>query len=192
MKRILALTSLSLTAVLLVPTVAGAQAPTPIRAATKRVTSTTTPARDRTRPYRFTTRGRVVPPPFCPPGVVPTTSGAKCFAVPVVCPPGNSNPLYCQRPVPCPVGAPTPGCVNLPNTLLCLGGRVSVKIQRAAGSFTISSRTVRVGLDCRFRSSVTFRTRNPLRRGRFRVKVRFLGNAFLLPRSAPTRFVRAG
>ena len=195
MKRMLVLTSLSITAVFLVTTLASGQSSVPIRAKAKQVTAKTTPKRDRTRPYTFRTSGRVVPPPFCAAGVVPTVAGGNCVALPIICPPGTSNPSYCQRPPVCPPGtAPGQYCVNPSPNLMCAGGRVSVKFQKLAGSGrpTISNRRVPVRSDCSYRSSVTFRTRNPFRRGRFIVLVRFEGSAFLLPRSAPRQTVRAG
>jgi hypothetical protein len=49
-----------------------------VRAATQSVTSSTTPKRKRTRPYVFTTAGRVVAPPYCAGGAAPSVAGARC------------------------------------------------------------------------------------------------------------------
>lgn len=176
MKRILAVSSLSLAAVFALSSQASAQFVPPLRAATQSVTSSTTPARDRTRPYTFTTRGRVTPPPPCAFGVFPTSAGGNC--VPAVCPRGTNNPLYCIQP---------------PPRVLCTG-KVTVRFKKVAGSgvFTISTRIVGLKSDCTYSSRVSFRTRNPLRRGQLKVLARFEGNVFLLPKNAPVRFVRAG
>lgn len=48
------------------------------RAATRRVTSSTTPKHESTRPYTFTTTGRVIPPPFCAAGIIPKLAGGPC------------------------------------------------------------------------------------------------------------------
>ncbi len=173
MKRLLAMSSLSLTAVFLFVSLADGQSG-PVRAATQQVTSNTTPQRDRSRPYTFTTTGRVVPPPPCAPGVFPTVPGGNC--VPAICPPGATNPAY---------------CVQVPRVLLCTG-KVTVRFKKAGGPYTISARSVGLRPDCTFRSRVSFRTRNPLRRGTLRVYTRFEGNPFLLPKNGPTRTVRAG
>lgn len=99
------------------------------------------PRRDRTRPYRFTTSGRLLLPPG--------------------------------------VGA-AQGCT----------GRVAVQIKTRAK--TISSRRVRLGARCRYRSAVAFRVPRRLGTGRLTIRARFLGNAALRPVSARTRRVRAG
>ena len=156
MKRLLALTSVSLMAVFLVPSLASAQTGG-VQRVQPTITSTTTPARDRTRPYTFTTTGRVVPPP-----------------IPPLCPPGATDPSY---------------CFAVPPALVC-SGIVSVRFQR--GTATISTRLVLLRPDCTYRSQVSFRSRNRLRRGTFRVRARFQGNFFLLPANSSTHTVRAG
>jgi Bacterial Ig domain len=111
------------------------------RFASPGVSARTTPARDRRRPFRFTTSGRV----RVPAGV--SRSGA------------------------------------------CTGGRVSVQLKAARK--TISSRRVALTRTCAYRSSVTFRSRKRLpRSSRLTVRVRFLGNAVLGPRSARSTAVR--
>lgn len=164
MKRLLIVTSLSLVAAVALPAVASAQITiTPV--ATSSVSSSTTPKRDRTRPYTFTTRGVVTPPPTC------STIGAT-GCVPLVCTPGVTNPAYCVRP---------------PLVLLCTG---TVKVSIKKGSRTLSSVTVALTPSCTYRSRVSLRSRTS--RGSLRVHARFSGNAFLLAKSASTTTVRAG
>jgi hypothetical protein len=163
--------ALSLVAVLLV-SASGAQSQTDNRAYVTKVTAKTTPARDRTSPYTFRTVGRVAAPSKpCPPGTHPT-KGKNC--VPITCPPGNPDPLYCQQ---------------LAKRAVCTG-KVNVRIQKR--TTTISSRNVKVRSDCTYRSTVRMRTLLPTRRGLLRVRARFQGNAVLRPKASATRSVRAG
>lgn len=171
MKRLLALTSLSLAAVFMVTSPADGQTAAP-RASTENVTATTTPQRARTRPYTFTTRGTVVAPPNCAAG---TPSDGTC--VPFLCPFGVTDPAYCVAP---------------PVAILCSGSvSVTFKILIADSSITISSRNVDLAPDCTYRSRVRFRSRTR-RRATLQVFVRFEGNDLLLPRSAATDTVRIG
>lgn len=174
MKRLLALgAALPVAAVLLVPASAGAQAVLPqiVRANPLQVTLSVTPRRDRTRPYRFTSTGRVRPPTrLCVPGENPFTG--RC--VPILCPVGVTDPRYCLIPGP---------------RVVCTG-TVTVRYQKR--TTTISSRVVALRGDCTYRSRVTFSTRLVTRVGTFRVQARFGGNALLLPRRSATRLVRAG
>lgn len=74
---------------------AAAQGPSFTRADPVQVTRSTTPVRDRFRPYTFTTTGRVVAPAgYCAPGQSPV--GSSC--VPILCPPGVTNIAYCFVP----------------------------------------------------------------------------------------------
>jgi len=140
------------------------------------VTSTTTPRRDRFRPYTFTTRGRIVPPPkYCAPGMSPTPSAGNC--VPIICPAGAMTVAGCQ-----PVTRP-------PLSVIC-SGVVTVRFQKRGT--TVSSRNVSVRPDCTYRSRVSFRTRLLSRQGSLRVRSRFQGNGVLLPRNSAVRNVRAG
>jgi hypothetical protein len=168
-KRTLVLVPLTLVAALLVTSLADGQA-VPVRVAPQQVTSSTTPKRDRTKPYVFTTRGRVVPPAACVPGG-PTTN-----CVPLICPAGTSNPIYCAPPA---------------LALLCTGN-VTVRFKKAGGIYTISARTVALKPDCTFSSLVSFSGNNPLRRGTLKVSTQFEGNGFLLPKAGPKRTVKAG
>ncbi len=173
MKRSLVLTAaLSLAAVPLFSTLGSAQT-TANRGYTVKVTIKTTPKRDRSAPYTFTTKGRVIPPPkFCAPGVIPNPGG-NC--VPVSCPPGAKDRRYCVRPG---LG------------VIC-SGKVNVRFQRKGS--TISSRNVNVRPDCTYRSKVRFRGKpQRTRTGTFKVRVRFQGNQVLRPKGSPTRTVRAG
>lgn len=170
MKRILVLIPLSIAAVFAAVTAADSQI-VPIRAVTQAVTSSTTPKVDRTRPYTFTTTGRIVPAPPCAPG---TRANATCIAP--ICLAGTTDPKYCE---------------NVPRSLLCTG-KVTIRFKKRGGIFTTSSRSVGLRPDCTFRSRVTFRTTNPLRRGVLKVSTRFEGNVFLLPKNARTHLVRAG
>ena len=172
MKRLLMLAALSPAAVLMFASPGTAQAPGE-RAFTNRVTLSVTPTRDRTRPYTFTARGRIVPPGrFCNAGEKPSPGAGNC--VPIVCPPGATDARYCVRPG---LG------------VIC-SGKVAVRYQNRGT--TISNRLATVRPDCSYRQRVTFRTRLRTRRGNFTVRARFQGNAVLLPRNAPTRRVRAG
>jgi len=165
------LAALSPAAVLMFASPGTAQAPGD-RAFTDRVTLSVTPTRDRTRPYTFTARGRIVPPGrFCNAGEKPSP-GANC--VPIACLPGATDARYCVRPG---LG------------VIC-SGKVAVRYQKSGT--TISNRLATVRSDCSYRQRVTFRTRLRTRRGIFTVRARFQGNAVLLPRNAPTRRVRAG
>lgn len=139
---------------------------------TLRVTSTTSPRRDRIQPYTFTTSGRVSPPPrYCAPGVVTSTAEGKC--IPIVCPPGVTNQMFCL----------------LPSRSAICSGTVTVRFKKGTTT-TISSRNVTLRPDCTYRSRVTFRTRST--RGTLRVYTRFNGNKVLLSKSASTHTVRAG
>lgn len=180
MKRLITLAVLSLAAVPLFALTAEAQAPLTasqvdsitMRATPLSLSQTTTPRRDRFRPYTFTTVGRLAPPTtFCAPGVSPTPA-ANC--IPVLCPPGSLNPAYCVQP---------------PRSIIC-SGTVTVRIQKR--STTISSRNVLLRPDCTYRSRVSFTTRLTSRRGSLRVRARFQGNVLLSPINSRTTTVRAG
>ena len=175
MKRSLVLTvSLSLAAALLYASLGFAQATAPSfkRATPRSVSLTVTPKRDRTRPFRFTSTGRVnVPRRYC--SVAESQNpGNRC--VPLICPPGAVDAQYCIRPG---LGA------------ICTG-KVNVRFQRRRT--TISSRSVKLRPNCTYRSRVTFNIRVVTRRGSFRVRARFQGNSILAPKTSPTRTVRAG
>ncbi len=172
MKRSFVLTAvLSLLAVPLFGASATAQAPG--ARATVGISIKVTPKRDRTRPYTFTTTGRItLPPRFCAPGVRPTPGAGNC--IPISCPAGTADPAYCTRP----------------SLAVICSGVVNVRFQKRGT--TTSSRNVRVRPNCTYRSRVTFSTRLALRRGTFRVRARFQGNTVLAPRTSATRTVRAG
>jgi hypothetical protein len=165
--------ALSVAAILLIPASGSAQGtlPTIVRANPLQVTLTVTPRRDRTRPFTFTSTGRVrVPTRLCNPGESPITG--RC--IPILCPPGATDINYCLRPG---IG------------VIC-SGIVTVRFQKR--TTTISSRNVFLRRDCTYRSRVTFRTRLITRVGNFRVRARFQGNVVLNPRTSRTRVVRAG
>lgn len=70
-------------------------------------------------------------------------------------------------------------------------GTVSVQIK--SGSKTISTRRVKVGSNCTYKSSVTFKSRGRLKaRGTLKVTARYGGNAFLKTATAKTVTVRYG
>jgi len=164
---------LSVGGALLLGAPGGAQGQSLMRGFTERVTATSTPKRDRFRPYTFTTRGRIVPPSrYCTPAAPPRRGSGNC--IPVSCPAGATDPQYCLRP-------------GL--SVIC-SGVVNVRYQKR--STTISSKNVKVRPDCTFQSKVTFRSRLPTRRGNLRVRARFQGNPVLEPRNSPTSTVRAG
>lgn len=172
MKHTLAMTAaLSLTAAMLIASAGSAQAPV-LRASTERVTATTTPKRDRTPPYTFTTTGRIVPPGrFCAPGARPTPGAGNCIAI--ICPPGATDARYCVRP----------GI-----SVIC-SGIVTVRLQR--GTRTTSARNVGVKSNCTFRSRVSLRQRLRGRAPiRFKVRARFQGNRVLLPKNSSITTVR--
>ncbi len=182
MQRLLVLAAIAAAAILMFPAMGNSQSQqtpqsTPSRAVPDAVTASTTPKRDRSRPYSFTTTGKVTPPPrYCAAGQnppAPGQSGQNC--VPVLCPPGrNDKNPYCF----------TPG----PETVCA--GTVTVRFQRR--SSTISSRNVQLRPDCTFTSRVTFGTKSRLRQGTFTIRVRFQGNSVMVPRSSGTHTVRAG
>jgi len=173
-KRLLVLAvALPVAAVLLIPASGSAQSvlTSIIRANPTQVTLTVTPRRDRTRPYTFTSTGRIVPPSRrCNPGENSLTG----LCLPLLCPPGVTDARYCLRPG---VG------------IIC-NGSVTVRYQKR--TTTISARIVALRPDCTYRSRVTFSTRLITRVGTFRVRARFGGNAVLLPKVSVTRFVRGG
>jgi hypothetical protein len=173
-KRLLVVTGLlSLAAILLIPSAGSAQSTLVqiVRTNPRQVTLTVRPRRDRTRPYTFTSTGRIVPPRrYCTPTENPFTTGC----VPIFCPPGVTDVRYCL----------------LPGLGVLCTGTVTVRFQKR--STTISSRVVSVRPDCTYRSRVTFHTRLFTRVGTLRVQARFGGNAVLLPRRSPKRTVRAG
>jgi hypothetical protein len=165
---------LSLGAVLLVPTSSIAQSTAFTRADPVQVTATTTPRRDRFRPYTFTTRGSVIPPStYCAPGVDPRPGAGNC--IPILCPPGATDPRYCLLPS--------------RSAIIC-AGIVTVRFQK--GSATISARNVFLRPDCTYASRVSFRTRARTRRGAFKVKALFQGNLVLNPKNSSTQTVLAG
>ena len=181
MKRLIMLAALSLAAVPLFVLSASAAGPVPFtasdvasatsQATTELVTASTTPKRDRTRPYTFTTVGKVVPPPsFCAPGVEPTSPTGSGNCVPIFCPPGVLAPAYCVQP---------------PPTVICTGV-VTVRFQKHGT--TISARNVGLKPDCTYTSTVSFRRT----KGKLSVRARFQGNVLLTPLNSATKIVRAG
>jgi hypothetical protein len=173
--RPLVLTGLLSLAALVLASSGSAQTPIPTikRGYTVLVTARTTPTRDRTLPYIFTTTGRIVPPGrYCSPGADPSPGTGNC--VPILCPPGTRNPSYCLRP-------------GL--SVIC-SGIVNVRFQK--GPITISSRDVPLSRACTYASAVTFRTRLITRIGLLTVRVSFQGNVVLRPLTARDQTVRAG
>jgi hypothetical protein len=165
--------SLSLSTALMFASAGSAQAPSLVRGFTRQVTLTVTPARDRTRPYIFTSRGRIVPPArYCSPGQRPTPGAGNCR--PILCPAGITDGRYCV----------------IPGRRSFCSGRVTVRYQQV--TTTISSRTVAVRPDCTYSSRVRFRLRVFTRRGTFRVRAQFQGNPLLQARRSAARTVRAG
>jgi hypothetical protein len=167
---------LSLAAVLLFSSQGSAQvtAPTIVRGSPVQVTIKTTPRRERFRPYTFTTRGRIIPPPrYCTPGQNPGPPGPN-NCIPVICPPGVTDPRYCLFPG---------------RGVIC-SGVVTVRVQKRGT--TISSRNVGVRRDCTYRSKVTFHTLLRTRIGNLSFRARFQGNPVLLPRNSRTVHARAG
>jgi hypothetical protein len=142
------------------------------RASTDKVTAATTPRQDRVRPYTFTTRGRIVPPPkVCAPGQTPSPA-SNC--IPLICPPKATNPEY---------------CFGFESSAIC-AGVVNVRFQKV--HTTVSSRNVSVRSDCTYRSRVSFRLNLRTRRDMLRVRARFQGNQVLAPKNSSTHTVRAG
>ena len=87
----------------------------------------------------------------------------------------------------------TSGRITLPSSVRKADGCAGkVQVRFKAGSKTISTRRANLRSDCTFSRSVSFGIKSRLKPGRLKVQVRFLGNAVLLPKSARTRFVRAG
>jgi hypothetical protein len=175
-KRMLILAGLlSLAAVLLTASSGSAQSTIVVinRATPLQVTNTTTPRRDRLRPFTFTTTGRVIPPTqYCGAGAVPVPGATNC--VPILCPPGVTDIRYCL----------------LPGRGVICSGVVTVRVQKRGT--TISSRNVGVRPDCTYRSRVTFRTLLRTRVGNLSFRARFQGNPVLLPRNSATKIARAG
>lgn len=151
---------------------ASGQGPTVAPGVTKQVTSSTTPKRDRFRPYTFTTTGKVVPPShYCAPGTGTTSSG-DC--IPLFCPPGVTDDSY---------------CIKVSKSVIC-SGKVTVRFRK--GTTTISSRQVNLSKSCTYRSRVSFRRSSPAHLGVLSVRARFEGNVVLRARNSATHKVRAG
>lgn len=183
MKRLITLAVLSLAAVPMFVLSAGAQSTVTgsdvdaatARATTEAITAKVTAKRDRTRPYTFTTVGKIEPPPrFCAGNTAPTAPTGVANCLPLICPKGSTNPAYCVQP---PLG------------VIC-SGTVTIRFQK--GKSTISSRSVLLKPDCTYTSRVSFRTRSNSRKGVFRVRARFQGNVLLTSVNSPIRTVRAG
>gem|GEM_PF-4917329 len=131
---------------------------------TSKTTSKVTPKRDKTKPYKFKTTGKVAfPGKFCNPG----QTAANC--IPLKCPAGVTNAKYCTRPTIAEV---------------CTG---TVKIVFKAGSQTRSSKTVNLKPNCTYSSSTTIK-----KKGKMTVSVKFSGNAILAASSASKKKARAG
>jgi len=166
------LAALSVAAVSLFAASVSAQAPTIARGFTEKVTIKTTPKRDRTKPYTFTTSGKIVPPASpCAPGKGPTKDANR---LPTLWPPGTADPRYCVSP-----GVPR----------ICTG-TVTVRVQKR--HTTISTRRVNLEPDCSYSSTVSFHSKLRTRRGVLSFRARFQGNALLLPKSSETVTARAG
>lgn len=166
MKRLLVVSALSLTATLLVTSLAAAQ-PGPVLSKT---TSKVAPARDFFAPYKFKTSGEVrFPERRCR----SNQNGPNCVP-PIFCPPGTTNPSYCFRP---------------DDEDLCKGD-VRIVFRNLAGS-VLSSQTVRLKLDddesCEYEAKTTIAAA-----GRMTVTVDFLGNTILAASSAIPKNARAG
>lgn len=120
-----------------------APAPKIVRVKAKKLTATTTPKRDRTSPYTFTTTGKLT----LPTGIA------------------REN-----------------GCTKV--------SVVAVTIKH--GSKTVSNRRVKLKGNCTYSSKVTLKKSKSLGGGGLTVKVRFGGNALLLPLSANTQGIKVG
>jgi hypothetical protein len=174
LKRLLVVAALSVAALFLCSSPGGAQTTTQsiVRGTPLQVTSKTTPKRDRTRPYTFTTTGTVRPPArYCAPNVNPGRGAANC--IPIRCPAGATNIAYC----------------DVPGVAVICSGIVNVRYQKR--TTTVSSRNVKVRANCTYRSRVSFNTRLPTRVGVLRVRSRFQGNVVMTPRNSSTHTVRA-
>lgn len=168
---LIATAALSITAAVLCTSLGIAQSEI-VLATPDEVTAVTTPRQDRVRPYTFTTRGRIVPPPkVCAPGQTPSLA-SNC--IPLICPPKATSPEY---------------CFGFERSAIC-SGRVNVRVQKV--HTTISSRNVSVRSDCTYRSRVSFRLNLRTRKDVLRVRARFQGNQVLAPRNSSTHTVRAG
>jgi len=125
-------------------------------------------------------------PPGPVPGPAPSPARVRPRSVVVTVTPGRDRRA--------PYRFVTRGRLSLPSGLSpatsCQGGRVSVQIKR--GTRTLSTRRVNLRSNCTFSTSVSFARARRLARGTLKVTARFLGNAVLLPRAAPSRTVRAG
>ena len=161
----LVLTSVAVVATVAITSLANGQISV-TKVAPKSVTAKTTPKRDKKKPYKFTTKGKVVPPPFCT-GIRPP-AGTLC--VPPVCPPGATNPAYCARP---------------PMASLCNG---KVRIRFKKGRKTVSSKSATLKSNCTYSSRARIKRKGK----KLKVSVRFGGNILLKAKSAKTRTVRAG
>jgi hypothetical protein len=170
-RPLVATAALAMTAAVLCASLSSAQSEI-VRASTDKVTAATTPQRDHVRPYTFTTRGRIVPPPkSCAPGQTPSPAG-NC--IPIICPPNATSSEY---------------CFGFESSDIC-SGIVNVRLQKAHR--TISSRNVSVMSDCTYRSRVSFRLNLRTHTGVLRVRARFQGNQVLKPKTSTTSTIRLG
>jgi Tol biopolymer transport system component len=134
------------------------------------------------------------PPPPPPPAVTPPPPPPP--AAPGATPARRSGSLSASvtpsRDLRAPYSFRTTGRLTRPSGITQAAGcsgRVSIQVKR--GNTTISTRRVTLSRTCTFSSRVSFSSRSRFRSAtRLKFTARFLGNALILPDSAPSRFAR--
>jgi hypothetical protein len=158
--RLLKLSALSLTAVFLVTSIGLAATGTSKSTTSSKVT----PTRDKKKPYKFKTTGKVsFPTTFCQ----PNRPASTCLAL--RCPAGATNAKYCTKPTLAQV---------------CTG---KIKLVFKQGTKTRATKTVNLRTTCKYTATVTIK-----RRARLKLTVSFAGNTVLKASKASRKSLRAG
>jgi hypothetical protein len=85
------------------------------------------------------------------------------------------------------------GTLVLPASVSAADGcNGNVQVRFESGGKTISNELTGVGSNCKFRQVTVFDNRRRIKSGKLVVRVRFLGNRFLLAKSPGSKKARAG
>ena len=132
------------------------------------------------------------PPPPPPPAVVPPPPPPPPPPAPARRSGSLSASVTPSRDLRAPFSFRTTGRLTRPSGITQAAGcngRVSIQVKR--GNTTISTRRVTLSSTCTFSSRVSFSSRSRFRSAtRLKFTARFLGNALILPDTAPSRFAR--
>jgi hypothetical protein len=161
----------SFAAVALLVSLAGIAGATDNRATPKRLTSSTSPERDRTAPYGYTTSGELQLPDRMS-----------------MCPPGHGGDDRQQRDDHGGGGDDDDYCAKFTKKQACTG---TVRVTYVQNNSTVKQVDDTLNSKCEYSVSVSL-TSSQVNPGNIKVKARFLGNTFLKPIDAPDDTVRAG